>query len=58
MLSEFPTGPIDLKPEQARDAETTAELVVGHVIEWLRRYSDDGSAGWPPILPIIDNLKV
>jgi hypothetical protein len=38
MLSEFPTGPIDLKPEQARDAETTAELVVGHVIEWLRRY--------------------
>ena len=38
MLSEFPTGPIDLKPEQARDAETTAELVVGHVIEWLRKY--------------------
>jgi hypothetical protein len=38
MLSEFPTGPIDLKPEQARDAETTAELVVGHVIEWLGRY--------------------
>jgi len=38
MLSEFPTGPVDLKPEQARDAETTAELVIGHVIEWLRRY--------------------
>ena len=38
MLSDFPTGPIDLKPEQARDAETTAELVVGQVIEWLRKY--------------------
>jgi hypothetical protein len=38
MLSEFPSGPIDLKPEQARDAQTTAELVVGHVIEWLRKY--------------------
>jgi hypothetical protein len=38
MLSDFPSGPVDLKPEQARDAQTTAELVVGHVIEWLRKY--------------------
>ena len=44
MLSEFPSGPIDLKPEQARDAETTAELVVGHVIEWLRKYPAAGKA--------------
>lgn len=38
MLSDFPSGPIDLKPEEARDAVTTAELVVGRVIEWLHKY--------------------
>jgi hypothetical protein len=45
MLSDFPNGPADLKPEQARDAQTTADLVVGHVIEWLQKYpvvSDQG----------------
>jgi hypothetical protein len=43
MLSDIPTGPTDLKPEQARDAGLTAELVVGHVIEWLQRYPPDAS---------------
>ena len=38
MLSDIPTGPSDLKPEQARDAGLTAELVVGSVIEWLQKY--------------------
>jgi hypothetical protein len=36
MVTDFPTGPIDLRPEEARDAETTAELVIGRVLEWLR----------------------
>lgn len=36
MLNDFPSGPIDLRPEEARDAETTAELVIGRVLEWLR----------------------
>ena len=38
MLTDFPSGPIDLMPEEARDAVTTAELVVGRVLEWLRKY--------------------
>jgi hypothetical protein len=38
MLSDFPSGPPDLKPEEARDAKATAELVVRKVIEWLQNY--------------------
>lgn len=38
MLSDFPQGVPDLKPEQARDAIATAELVVRKVIEWLARH--------------------
>ena len=38
MLSDFPQGAPDLKPEQARDAKATAELVVRKVIEWLERH--------------------
>ncbi len=38
MLSEFPGGPPDLRPEEARDAKTTAELVVRRVLDWLQRF--------------------
>lgn len=38
MLSDFPGGPPDLRPEEARDAKATAELVVRCVLDWLRKY--------------------
>jgi hypothetical protein len=38
MLSEFPGGVPDLRPEEARDAKATAELVVRRVLDWLERY--------------------
>jgi hypothetical protein len=38
MLSMFPNGVPDLKPEQARDGKATAELVVRRVIDWLAKY--------------------
>jgi hypothetical protein len=38
MLSEFPAGAPDLRPEEARDAKATAELVVRRVLDWLRRF--------------------
>jgi hypothetical protein len=38
MLSSFPGGVPDLKPEEARDAKVTAELVVRKVIDWLEKY--------------------
>jgi hypothetical protein len=38
MLTDFPGGPPDLRPEQARDAQLTAEQVVRSVIDWLGRY--------------------
>ena len=38
MLSEFPGGVPDLKPEEARDAKATADQVVRRVLEWLERY--------------------
>jgi hypothetical protein len=38
MLSEFPAGVPDLRPDEARDAKTTAELVVRRVLDWLERY--------------------
>lgn len=37
MLSDFPGGPPDLRPEEARDAKATAELVVRRVLDWLQK---------------------
>lgn len=37
MLTDCPSGPVNLMPEEARDAATTAELVIGRVLEWLRK---------------------
>jgi len=38
MLSDFPQGAPDLRPEEARAAKATAELVVRRVLDWLTRY--------------------
>jgi hypothetical protein len=38
MLSDFPAGPPDLRPEEARDAKATADLVVRAVLEWLHHF--------------------
>jgi hypothetical protein len=38
MLSEHPGGVPDLRPEEARDARQTAELVVRSVLDWLERF--------------------
>ena len=38
MLTDFPSGPPDLRPEEARDAKATADLVTRAVLDWLRRY--------------------
>lgn len=38
MLSEFPGGVPDLRPEEARDARATADAVVRRVLDWLERY--------------------
>jgi hypothetical protein len=38
MLSEFPTGAPDIRPEEARDAKATADQVVRRVLDWLQRY--------------------
>lgn len=38
MLSDFPGGPPDLRPEEARDAKATAELVVRQIIDWLQKH--------------------
>ena len=38
MLSDYPTGAPDLRPEEARDAKMTAELVVRCVLDWLVIY--------------------
>lgn len=38
MLSDFPGGPPDLRPDEARDAKVTAELVVRRVLDWLQRF--------------------
>jgi hypothetical protein len=43
MLSEFPRGVPDLRPEEARDAKATADEVVRRVLDWLEKY--------PPRLP-------
>jgi len=36
MLSLHSGGPPDLRPEEARDAKATAEIVVRSVVDWLR----------------------
>lgn len=38
MLSEHPGGPPDLRPEEARDALRTAELVVRKILDWLQMH--------------------
>jgi hypothetical protein len=38
MLSEFPDGVPDIRPEEARDARATAEHVVRHVLDWLQKF--------------------
>jgi len=38
MLSEFPTGVPDIRPEEARDAKATAEQVVRRVLDWLHKF--------------------
>jgi len=38
MLSDHPGGAPDLRPEEAREAKTVAELVVRRVLDWLDRY--------------------
>jgi hypothetical protein len=43
MLSEFPGGPPDLRPEEARDARRSAEVVVRRILDWLEKYPPSGS---------------
>ena len=38
MLSDFPTGVPDIRPEEARDAKATAEQVVRRVLDWLQKF--------------------
>jgi hypothetical protein len=38
MLSEYPGGPPDLRPDEARDAKGTAEQVVRAVLDWLLKF--------------------
>lgn len=45
MLSEFPAGVPDLRPEEARDARATAELVVRRVLDWLQKFPPSGTSG-------------
>lgn len=37
MMVEHPGGPPDIRPDDARDAKTTAEMVTRQVLEWLGR---------------------
>jgi hypothetical protein len=38
MLSDYPDGPPDLRPDEAREARGTVEQVVRAVLDWLQRY--------------------
>jgi len=38
MVSDYPSGVPDLRPEEAREARQTAELVVRKVLDWLERH--------------------
>jgi hypothetical protein len=40
MLVDYPTGVPDLRPEDARDAKQTADLVVRRIIDWVDRHPD------------------
>jgi hypothetical protein len=35
--SEYPSGPPDIRPEEARDAKGTAEQVVRAILDWLQK---------------------
>ena len=37
MLAEYPGGPPDLRPDEARDAKGTAEQVVRAILDWLQK---------------------
>jgi len=37
MLSDYPGGPPDLRPDEARDAKGTAEQVVRAVLDWVQK---------------------
>ncbi len=45
MLADFPGGPPDLRPEEARDAKATAELVVRRILDWLQRFPPGAARG-------------
>lgn len=47
MLSAFPTGVVDLRPEEAREAQRTADTVVRRVMDWLLKYPPAGGANTP-----------
>jgi hypothetical protein len=38
MLSEHPGGPPDIRPEEAREARETADLVVRAILDWLTQH--------------------
>jgi hypothetical protein len=38
MLSEFPQGVPDLRPEEAREAVAVAEQIVRRILDWLEKY--------------------
>lgn len=38
MLTDFQSGVPDLRPEEARDAQNTAELVVRRILDWLEAH--------------------
>lgn len=38
MLSEYPSGVPDLRPEESRDAKATADLVVRRILDWLQKH--------------------
>jgi hypothetical protein len=38
MISEFPKGVPDLRPEEAREGKAVAEQVVRRVLDWLEKY--------------------
>lgn len=39
MLSDHPTGPPDIRPDEARDAKATADRVVRAILDWLQSQS-------------------
>jgi hypothetical protein len=38
MLSEFPAGVPDIRPEEGREAKATADQVVRRVLDWLQKF--------------------